>query len=149
MKTNTEKKERIQYNKIRLGMVDNENIYLSPPSWDCGWYWGYGYLGNRNCHYHIDGISKDKNLFDGLKEHFGESFIVKDEADIWTLAELFQSFYTLKESAEFFGRGGSHYTNNPCKKLLTNKKLVNRINEILLPEIFKEIYKILNKYVTE
>ena len=53
--------------KIQLGTVDNESIFLSPPSWDCGWYWGFGYLDNKNCHYHLSELSKDYNLFDGIK----------------------------------------------------------------------------------
>jgi len=148
------------YNKIALGKVDGKNIFLSPPSWDCNWYWGFGYLGNRDCHYHIDGLKKIEtyniekstweyefvNLFDGLKKHFGETFIVKEDGDIWTLAELFQTFYALKETAEVLGRGGSHYTNNPCKDLIINKYEVTRINNVVLPQVFEEIYKILNKY---
>ncbi len=152
--------EQLKYNKIKLGVVNNENIYLSPPSWDCDWYWGFGYIGNKNCHYHIDGLKKIEtynfekkvfeyefvNLYDGFKRHFGDSFIVKEDKDIWTLAELFKTFYTLKETAEVLGRGGSHYTKNPCSLIIMNKEEVKRINEIVLPEIFKEIYAILNKY---
>jgi hypothetical protein len=145
------------YTKILLGQKDGENIYLSPPSWDCGWYWGFGYLGNKNCHYHVDGLEKIEtydfeksvrlyefvNLYDGFKKHFGNSFIVKREKDIWTLAELFKTFYNLKETAEILGRGGSHLTSNPCKDLIINKDETERINNIVLPQIFEEIYKIL------
>lgn len=151
----------MNYSKIKLGRVDNETIYLSPPSWDCGWYWGFGYLGNRNCHYHVDGLKKIQtynakkqvweyefvDLHEGFKKHFGESFIVKDDKDIWKLAELFETFYTLKEAAEVLGRGGSHVTSNPCASVIKNLDEVKRINEVVLPSIFKEIYIILNKYV--
>ena len=27
--------------------------WLESESWDCNWYWGFGYLGNKNCHYHL------------------------------------------------------------------------------------------------
>jgi len=142
--------------KIFIGQNDNENIYLSAPSWDCGWYWGFGYLGNRNCHYHVDGLTKhetynfDKkcreyeftNLFDGFKKHFGNSLIVRD-SQLWKLVELFKTFYTLKECAEVLGRGGSHYTTNPCTEIIINADEVTRINNIVLPAIFEEIYKIL------
>lgn len=129
-------------NKILLGQNGGENIYLSRPSWDCDWYWGFGYLGNKNCHYHVDGLSKDKNLFDAFKKHFGNTLIVRD-SELWTLCELFQTFYVLKETAEVLGRGGTHMTTNPCAKIITNKKEVERINEVVLPSIFEEIYKIL------
>lgn len=146
--------------KTFLGKHNEEKIYLTAPSWDCGWYWGFGYLGNKNCHYHVDGLKKigtynfEKktfeykfvNLYDGFKEHFGTSFVVKDDNDIWTLAELFETFYTLKETAEVLGRGGSHYTNNPAKKIIKNEAEVRRINEVVLPAIFEEIYNIIEKY---
>lgn len=146
--------------KVFLGKVDDKKIYLSAPSWDCGWYWGFGYLGNKNSHYHVNGLTKiekynfEKKVFeyefvdlhDGLKKHFGESFIVKNDKDIWNLAELFQTFYLLKETCEVFGRGGSYYATNPCKDIITNNSEVERINNIVLPAVFEEIYKILLKY---
>lgn len=130
------------YKKVLIGYNNNEPIYLSPPSWDCGWYWGFGYLGNKNCHYHVDGLAKDCNLFDGFKKHFGETLKVTDK-QLWTLCELFKTFYILKETAEVLGIGGAHYTNNPCKDLIINKEEVERINNIVLPQIFEEIYKVL------
>jgi hypothetical protein len=150
-------------NKIKLGVVDRESIWLSPPSWDCGWYWGFGYLGNKNCHYHVDGLKKIEtynhetkswnhksvNLFDGFKEHFGESFIIKNDNDLWLLCELFQTFYTLKETAELLGRGGSHYTTNPLAELITNKDEVTRINETIMPALFDRIYDLLKKQTHE
>jgi hypothetical protein len=130
--------------KTYIGTVDNEKIYLSAPSWDCGWYWGFGYLGNQNCHYHVDGMSKGKNLYDAFRHHFGNSLIVR-ESDLWQFAELFSSFYALKKTAEVLGRGGSHFTGNPCKDIIINKVEVDRINNIVLPAIFDEIYKILDR----
>lgn len=143
-----------------LGTVDGKRIFLTAPSWDCDWYWGFGYIGNNHSHYHIDGLKKIEtynretkslnyefvNLYDGLKRHFGDSFVVKNDKDIWTLAELFATFYALKETAEVLGRGGSHYTTNPAQALIINKDEVERINSIVLPQIFEEIYKILVKY---
>jgi len=134
-----------KYNKnTYLGTVNNESIYLSAPSWDCGWYWGFGYLGNNNCHYHIDGLDKTKNLHDAIVEHFGDSFIIRP-SDRWVFAELFKSFYVLRETAEVLGRGGAYLTTNPCKDIIINKEEVERINNIVLPAIFDEIYKILNR----
>lgn len=130
--------------QIFLGKNQNESTYLSAPSWDCGWYWGFGYLGNKNCHYHVDGLERSENcnLFDAFKKHFGKTLIVRD-SQLLTLCELFKTFYTLKETAEVLERGGSHMTSNPCKDLIINKSEVERINNIILPQIFEEIYKIL------
>jgi len=130
--------------KIYIGRNENENIYLSAPSWDCGWYWGFGYLGNKNRHYHVDGLNRYKNidLFDAFNKHFGASLVVR-ESQLWRLCELFKTFYTLKETAEVLGRGGSHFTTNPCAAIIKNSDEVTRINTIVLPAIFEEIYKIL------
>jgi hypothetical protein len=133
-----------EYSRYLIGYNDNEPIYLSPPKWGCGWYWGFGYLGNKNCHYHIDGLAKDCNLYDGFKKHFKSTLTIRD-SHLWTICELFKTFYVLKEAAEVLGRGGSHYSKNPCKDIITNKDEVKRINEIVLPAIFEEIYKILKQ----
>jgi hypothetical protein len=142
--------------RVYLGNNSGERIYLSAPSWDCEWYWGFGYLGNNRCHYHVDGLknptwfdfekscwqSEHLNLFDGFKKHFGDSLVIKD-AQLWTLCELFESFYALRKAAEVLGRGGAHYANNPAKETIKNPTEVERINKIVLPKIFREIYKIL------
>ena len=134
--------------KLYIGKHDHECIYLTSPSWDCNWYWGFGYLGNKNCHYHVNGLAERENinLFDAFKKHFGESLIIKNDNDLWKICELFDTFYTLRKTAELFGRGGSNYTENPCKELLIDKILVTKINEVLIPNVIDEIYKILLSY---
>ena len=74
------------------------------------------------------------------------NFIIKDDNDVWTFAELMQTFYNLQEAAEVFKHGSSGYTSNPCKDIIINKAVVIRINHIIMPAIFEEIYKLLNKY---
>ena len=41
---------------------DNKTIYITKPSWECGWYWSFGYLGNSNEHYHLKGYSNGRNI---------------------------------------------------------------------------------------
>ena len=146
----------INYPKVLLGYNNDLPIFLSPPSWDCGWYWGWGYLENKDCYYHVEGLKKIQtynhkkevqeyefcDLKTGFDKHFGDSFIIK-ETQRWEFAELFQSFYYLKNIAEVYNRGGSHLTINPCSELIKNINEVKRINEILLPKIFEETYKII------
>jgi hypothetical protein len=38
--------------------ADGEKVYLSQHSWDCDWYWGFGYVGNAKCNFHFDGLLK-------------------------------------------------------------------------------------------
>ena len=51
---NTQFKILLGYTKRHLNGL-REPIYLEGFKWDCGWYWGGGYLGNRNMHTHFDG----------------------------------------------------------------------------------------------
>lgn len=61
------------------------------------------------------------------------------ESNLWKFCELVSTIYTLKESAEVLGRGGSHYTTNTCKDIIINKLEVERINSIVLPSLFNEL----------
>jgi hypothetical protein len=140
-----------------MGEVDGKIIYLRAPSWDCEWYWGFGYLGNRDCNYHVDGLKKHEwydtekgcwrsesfNLYDGIKKHFGDSLTIKDNKKLWMFCELMVTFYTLKNTAEVLGRGGSHYTSNPCADIIKNEKEAKRINDKVIPAIFHELYELL------
>lgn len=147
--------------QILLGYVDKKPIYLTAPKWECNWYWGFGYLGNVDSHYHIDGLTTQEtfnnekkcfetwrgHLFDGFKRHFDKgTFIVNNDNDLWKLCELFQSYYELSRIAEVFGRGGCNYTTNPCSEYIIDKTKAKEINEVILPQIFDEIYKILKIY---
>lgn len=153
-------------NKVFFGTrkEDNARIYLSAPSWDCGWYWGFGYLGNKNEHYHLSGYkskqhciadrdgkfhvlteSRNKNIYDCLLEDYDLNPNIKSK--LWEFCELIQTAYSLKETAELLGRGGSHYTSNPCKDTIVNTEEVNRINEVVLPAIFDAIHALLNRNV--
>ena len=87
-------KTLINYSKKTfIGTVDGEKIYLSAPSWDCGWYWGFGYLGNNNCHYHVDGLKKEEKynfLEMGCVVFLLETY--KDEREmiiLWFVPEYF------------------------------------------------------------
>lgn len=147
---------------------ENRNVWLEKPSWDCGWYWGFGYLetmrGNRlpslatdiQSHTHWDSqVSRSQhNAYDWFTETFGTPKDKKTKGkkcsrftddQIWQLCELMQSFYTLKNTAEILARGSAHYTDNPARKTILNKREAKRINTKVLPEIFKHIANIFNQ----
>lgn len=151
--------------KLYLGKVNRKRIYLKRPSWDCDWYWGFGYLGNSRLHYHVDSLKDKVNyfedkkgvvrrevifncLFDGFKEHFDKgTFIVKDDKDIWLLCELFETFYKLKETASILGRGHCNVSNeSPLVDVIIDVDYANKINNEILPQVFDKIYDILLKY---
>lgn len=132
--------------KVTLGIrkSDGRIIFISKPSWDCGWYWGFGYLGNRHEHYHLSGFANGRNInmYDALKADY--SLSPKIEKNLWEFCELFTTAYALKQTAEVLGRGGSHYTTNPLADLIINKREVKRINEKLLPAIFNKLNELYN-----
>ena len=60
----TIKKPMISFNKnfkVLLGYTkkaqygERRPVYLEGFTWDCGWYWGGGYIGNKQFHAHFDG----------------------------------------------------------------------------------------------
>lgn len=143
--------------KVYLLGVDKDGTYywLEEASWDCDWYWGFGYIetytNNKNpnmsrdidSHQHFDGLflkcsKMSKDMFD---EFFIESTL--DEGEKWKLLELMQTFYTMKEYSEVVYRGGSHFTSNPLSEEIKNSDEYNRINKVVLPKLFEEVYKLL------
>ena len=136
---------------------NGENVYLNAASWDCEWYYGFGYIttftNNRNpelsrdinSHSHFDyQVLKDAKLngFDKFNQEFTTTVLSRPET--WTFIELMKTFYTLRNYSDTLYNGGSHYTNNPCSDIIKNEDEYNRINKIVLPAIFEEIYKLLS-----
>lgn len=146
------KQELIKFGKHYLLGIDKEGIkhYIEAPSWDCGWYWGFGYIHTYtnnnnpnnsrdiNGHYHASSFKGYPNPEHLIKTPFTDK-------EWYTLRELINTAYTLKECAELFGRGGSHITTNPLKDKLIDKEMVEKINKVLIPEIWSEMLKILKE----
>ena len=135
--------------QVYLGMYDDEDVYLARPSWDCGWCWGFGYVQNKNLHTHLSSMCKvdgrTVNLWDGLTHHIkaGKVHAMHVRNKLWTFCEVVQTIYHLRETAEVLGRGGSHYSTNPCADLIKNPDEVKRINEVLIPKLIDEMYILL------
>lgn len=148
--------------------ADGIKYWLEAPSWDCGWYWGFGYVetyqNNRqpstardiDSHQHADGkyIAEQEtdtrrrayNSVDGDQNLFTGQFLVaktytKEEG--WQLRELMMTFYQLRKEAELYGRGGMHQTTNPLKDLLIDEDRAKHINEKLIPAVTAKIIEIL------
>ena len=153
-----------QYKKHYLGTrkSDGAKIYLDAPKFACGWYWSFGYLGNESEHYHLSNYNIKNHVLkleDGTLKIITEArnICMRDallndynlseelEKNLWTFCELAMTAYTLKAAAETLGRGGSHMTDNPCKEEIKNADEVKRINEIVLPSVFKAIDDLLEK----
>ena len=145
--------------KIYLLGTDTEGIkyWLEAPSWDCGWYWGFGYIEtytNNNCpskardiesHQHFYSLFLNSKVceFDAFKQFFKETTLSNDE--IWLLIDYMKSFYTLRETAAILGSGYSHMTGRAKIEEVKNVEMVKEINGIILPAIFEKIDKILSE----
>jgi hypothetical protein len=151
------KKEVRQFHEkklYKLGMGgDGTQYYLESPSWDCGWYWGFGYIqgfdGKISDRRHVSHEHADKFMsewftqFNGSKPRLTETTFTEKEG--WELSELFKRFYTLKDSAEMFGHGGCHISGT--SGYLKDETLSKRINEKLIPKVTARIIEILTPTV--
>jgi hypothetical protein len=157
-----------------LGIDENgQYVWLEEAHWDCGWYWGFGYIERYNIgrgknphlstdirsHSHYDGIIGKREKYDSEKKtwslseyvhhindkHSEFKSTVLTDKEAWQLSELMKTFYTLREAAEIFKLGGSH-----CTTIESEQKIVRRqawfeeINKKILPALFEEIYKLLS-----
>ena len=124
-----------------LGKINNESIYLRSASWDCSWYVGFGYIGNKYFDSHLDWFLDEKlpnkDLHTQIKEVFGNTLNekLKDDSTLWKFAELFRSWVILKESYRFYHSGGAHLTTNPVEGLKNYGVAIH---------ILEDIFKIIN-----
>jgi hypothetical protein len=122
--------------------VQGENIYLDKHSWDCGWYWGFGYVGNRNLHTHfnstfLQGLSDVSEIFEStkIKQH-----------DWWIIRDLFVQAYALKDCAAVYRHGGYQTSSKGITDIICNVEMANRCNadlEIVLDKIWNYLEKCL------
>ena len=121
--------------------AEGTKYWLEAPSWDCDWYWGFGYVEtytNNDCpsrardiesHQHFDGLflnNSTVSAFDTFKAFFKETTL--DQKEIHLLIDYMSSFYKLKDVAKTLGVGYSNMT-----------ETAKEINEKILPAIFKRI----------
>ena len=129
--------------KINLGMVDGESCFLSKHSWDCDWYWGFGYVGNRNRHYHIEsliGKETDVNIV------FSDPFLTQKAW--WIARDLFIQAYALKNAAEVYRYAGNQITEIGITDVLKCQEKADQINTdlaILLDKTWDFLVNELNK----
>ena len=135
---------------------DGVKWYLRKSTWDCSWYWGFGYLDsftNNACpekskdisgHTHLSLLMAEfhGNGVDALKNHFKECVLADDE--LFRFVDYVKTGYALKEAAELFGLGHSNYTEKAKIDDLVKPDWVNEINEKMIPEINAEIEKMLS-----
>ena len=139
--------------KNDMGYLLGEDIngtkhYLQIASWDCEWYWGFGYIISKYSWLHFDTLFLNNG---GYVEEFKKFFIKTPLTDneIWELLGYMKEFYVLKEYAELLKHG--NYITSSAKHVLDtqfehdNLKEYERINKVILPTLFEKIYKMLEE----
>ena len=134
-----------------------KNCYLKEASWDCDWYWGFGYIetftNNAHpekakdiaSHTHFSEVFSNPymNGYKNKKKLFVE-YTVSDK-ELWKLVELMNTFYTLENYSNMLHRGGTNYSENSIKDIIKNDDEYERINKVVLPKLFEEIYQLLSE----
>jgi hypothetical protein len=156
--------------KVYLGKTKGnqpERIYLTGFNWDCGWYWGGGYLGNKNMHTHFNGCFLDvvdvrghslgnfvspwykgsfpetaTEISNGCSVWCDLDFFLDDAqfsaSEWWRIKELYKQFYAIKEAAETFRHGG-HCTSGNEQGRELNKDMENTMNDHIEKNIIPQI----------
>ena len=147
---------------IYLLGIDEEGIryWLEQATWDCDWYWGFGYVetytSNKepsiardiSSHQHIDssflGDKNDKK--DEFCHNIFDSKLLKEttftEQEGWELSELFQQYYLLRKTAEYYKYGEANIAGTTIPNDL-RLDIYDDINKKRMPVIFNRIYEIL------
>lgn len=131
--------------KFFIGVLDGERAYIKEPSWDCGWYWCFGYVKTYHAHQHFDGLF----LHGDWPMNALESTPLS-ERERWELCELFKEAYILRSMADAIHLGGAHITEVPVMRGLWKglDPIRDVINKVYLPAVFKSIEEVFMRTYT-
>ena len=148
------------FNKVRLGRLKRDLpfdqvfaagdvIWLEKHKWDCSWYWAFGYLGNKDCHFHFDSLLYPKvggSVLHKAYELFEETRIADNEW--WVIRDLFVQAYALKRAAEVYRYGGHQTTLAGTTDIIKDESMEKHINkdlEIVLNRLWDVVCAAVNK----
>jgi hypothetical protein len=132
--------------------------WLESPSWDCGHYWGFGYIesytNNKqpqlakdiNSHEHATSFMSEFFIeWNGSKPRLTETTFTQSEG--WEICELFKRFYILKETAGMYSKSSAHVSKSVLESIGYNrecdKEQAERINKYHIPKVTDRILEIL------
>jgi len=107
----------------------NEPYWLEHPSFDCGWYWGFGYLELYTNPYNPD-KSRDIQYHCHWSGFQGKLSGVFTDKEYLRLRLLFSQFYEIKEIAE--------------KEHRKNLELYKSLTLVDIPKVMQEILDIVS-----
>lgn len=127
--------EKIYLGKVKNtfdGNVANEMLWLEKHSWDCDWYWGFGYIGNKHLHTHFDltFLSDSQHyIASEIFEQNDTAINITDKA-WWIIRDLFVQAYALSKAAAVYRYGG-HQTSEEITTIIQDKKMSRILNNDL------------------
>lgn len=131
---------------------EGKKVWLQEATWECGWYWGIGYVEIFNKNYSdIDSHSHFNYMFLDLGKDIPEAFdgyfteTTLNDKEKWQLLDLMESLYICREYADFLKHGAYISSESKILELIKNDDERRRINEELIPKISKEVYNLLSK----
>jgi ElaB/YqjD/DUF883 family membrane-anchored ribosome-binding protein len=141
---------KVNEESIYLGVSkEYGNTWYRKHEWDCGWYWGFGYLGNRDCHWHIDSIINHPKEYNSnwtnVTHHFTTTWL--SQKQWWILRDLFLNAYALKKAAECY-RCGGHQTPDAGPYRVINAEMAEKLNADL-KTILDNIWNALKQWEKE
>ena len=151
MLINLTNKVETPMNKIYLGIKDGTHVHLEKHIWDCGWYWGFGYVVNCNSHMHMSSIMKPKNKQGNLLVDWTDVNNVFESTwipqDLWyIILDSFRQAYTLKDAARVYRYGG-HITNNAPRIVNAERAAsINKDIETILNTVWRYLEIGINHY---
>lgn len=161
-------------NKVYLGKIKYgraEALYLEPFEWECGWYWGGGYLSTKTSFTHFYGCFLDVpdrrghplgpfiTPWDPKPEYphhvvqngcslwedvtvFLDDVPEHIQKNWWRIKDLFKQFYRLRDAAEVFQYGGRCTTKGRTAGEI-DKEMADKINGHIRAVVIPEIEKAL------
>lgn len=123
--------------KIYLGRFQGEELWIEKHSWDYGWYWSFGYTGNKNLHTHFDFTFLRNEIVTSNKF---ETINFNDK-DWWIILDLFKQAYGLNAAAEIYRYGGN-LAYSPETKFIQDAEIVKRLN-CDLEKVLNKVWEIL------
>lgn len=146
-------------NEIKYDYNEGNHIWLEEASWDCGWYWGIGYVetftndkypnlsNDISSHHHFDSLFLFDKKEDGVskfKKLMKETTL--SNAELWQFIDYMHSMYIARKWSDICYRGKSNYAAklpDDIKKLTKSNSEYSRINKIVIPNLLEKVYDLL------
>jgi hypothetical protein len=106
--------------------VSGEKLFITQHSWDCDWYWGFGYIGNKDLHTHFD-----STFLGGAEAYDVEKVFetpVLTSKEWWLVRDLFVQAYALKGAAEVYRHGGYQTSMKGVTDIIKDDEMCTRLN---------------------